>query len=213
MPRRPLFDLGSLVNAAVAGTRFAQAMPQGGMQVIFADAQRLASELMNAAVDRWIPFYASQHPCHVRTLQAGVPFPCAGHAVLLCDACGNPACVSHVRVDASGSGTCFPCIAELIALKRAKGPARGATGSPPFGGAQDVRATRAELRKKALKDLGLGEHASWEEVQKAHRRRAAKYHPDAQKTPSAKARNAEKAVRVNAAYAALKQLFESEVAA
>lgn len=210
MARRPFFDLGSLVNAAVQGARFAQAMPENGMQVIFTDAQRLAAELMNSAVERWIPFYAAQHACHVRTLQQGVPFPCAGHAILVCDACGKPTCMSHARIDASGAGTCFPCIAELIALKRGKGAGQL---PPPGPDPSAQRAARAETKREHLRTLGLGADASWEEVQRAHRKLAAKHHPDAHKTPSAKARNAEKAVRVNAAYATLKQIFEAEATA
>jgi len=120
---------------------------RGDVQQIWEDTQNYALRLLQVATERWVPFYAEAHACHVQELRRGVPFPCPSSGILLCDACTRPVCISHAQLDALGNGTCFPCIAELIALKRSggatqPGPNKRAEAQPPHE-AERVSALRA----------------------------------------------------------------------
>jgi hypothetical protein len=197
------FDLRNIVNAVTSGLGSIAEAPPGEAQRMWQETQGFAMRVLGAATEKWLPFYGQGLPCWVQPLRAGVPFPCGGKAVLACDVCGNPACIHHVQVDQSGNGTCFACIAELVNMRQ-----RAAGGAPPPHAGPNAHDARQEAQRQAVKDafkeLGLREGATWEEIAQAHRKLAAKYHPDRVRTPAAKKKAAEKSVRVNSAFATLK---------
>lgn len=199
-------DVASAVASAFAGNGVGAS---GAASRLWGEAQEFAGRLLGAATERWLPFYLTRSPCHVRELRSGVAFQCNASGILICGACMRPACINHAQVDSHGNGTCYACISELIQQKRGAaapppGPAAGRTPPP-----QDPRAERV---REAFKELELEPTANWHDVRARHRKLAAKNHPDRVRTPAAKAKAAERSVKINAAFAELKRHFEEKAA-
>ncbi len=202
-------DLRTLIEAAARGlTGLGENSPDAGL--IWEETRGWVTRFLSSATARWLPFYAKGTPCGVHVMRSGVPFPCPGTAVLPCGACGSPACLAHAQVDQFGDGTCYHCIAETIGRKRAERMSRPGAGGPGMPPPVDMS---KEVIKRALAALGLKPGASWDEVQKAHREKAAACHPDRAKTESARKRHEEKSKVVNGAMADLKRLYRPEAAA
>jgi DnaJ-domain-containing protein 1 len=200
-------DLHNLVDAVAKGIGSLGAASPDARAGMWQDAQRFATRLLGAAADKWLPYFGEHHACTMKVLKNGVAFPCGGHAILACDACGEPACVHHVQVDQHGDGTCFGCIVEVIHKKRiARGaapPVPPAGGPPPPSQAEVIR----ELVKKSLATLGLKPGATWDEIARAHRKLAADHHPDRAKSARQRKTWNDKTVAVNAAMAELRRHY------
>jgi hypothetical protein len=174
----------------------------GTPQRLWEETAAWASKFATNAMSRWLPYYASGTDCAVPAMQGGVPLPCTNHAIGLCDSCLKPVCLHHARVDQHGGASCYSCIVRMIHAQRGQGHA------PPTDAHQagQQRAVPAEIAKRSLAVLGLKPGASWEEIRKAHRKLAARFHPDRVKTETAKRAAAEKCVQVNAALADLERI-------
>lgn len=191
-------DLRSLVDAVAQGVASLGQSPEGP-QKIWDESRQYVTRLLMSASQKWIPYYARQERCHVVLTKSGVQMPCAATAVLPCDCCLKPTCLHHAQVDQHGDGTCYTCIAETIGRKR------GGAGAPP----PPVDMT-AEVTKRALRVLGLKPGASWQEIRAAHRKAAAKVHPDKAKTETQRKKYEAQSVALNSALADLQRLYQKE---
>lgn len=203
------FDLRQLADAVARGIGNLSGSSPDERAEMWQGAQQFATRVLTAAAQKWLPFFQAHHVCSVKALKGGVPFPCGGHAILACDACGEPACMHHVQVDQHGDGTCFTCIAHCINEKRA---ARGASAAPPPGASAgappvDQQKIIADIIKKSLHTLGLKPGASWADISRAHREKASKHHPDRAKTAAERKRFNDKTVAANAALSELKRHY------
>lgn len=204
-------DLRTLTEAVARGFgSLGQSSPEIGK--IWEDTRGWASRFFVSATERWFPFYARNLGCSVHVLRNGVPFPCTGTAVLPCGACGEPACLNHAQVDQHGDGTCYRCIAETITRKRGErmsSPrAEGPHAAPPPPPADMKEATV----KRALAALGLKPGASWDEIRRAHRAKAAECHPDLAKNEAERRRFEKKSKLVNGAMADLRAHYPDKAA-
>jgi len=121
---------------------------------------------------------------------------CQAEAVVLCMGCGEAACMAHLHVSHRAEGLCDQCVRDLLELK-GREPRRPASKSPS---SSDV--------KQARQTLGVRSGASWNEVQRAHRRAAAEHHPDRARTPSQRRAAEKKSKRINSAFEVLRRHYE-----
>lgn len=208
-------DFRDIANLFSAGFSPGRGSFASGAERIWLEAKQFSTTLLSAAAQRWLPFYAERHPCHVAELREGVPFQCHATSVLPCDVCRLPTCLNHAQVDKFGQGTCFACVVEMVQLKQGHAHVHGhAAGAAPPPPPPPPRQPPAEMDKiyEALKVLGLPPTASFKEVQSKHRKLAAKNHPDRARTAAAKAKAAAESIRVNSAFMELKKHFERSAA-
>ncbi len=194
-------DLRELVDAVSRGFTSLGGGPHGLPQRLWQDTNGFAGKLLLNVTQRWLPFYSEGHACGVTPIHGGVPMPCGGTAMLACGACGRPCCLEHAQVDQYGGGTCLVCISELMAQKHGAAGAPGAQrgrGAPP---PHDVAAIDEQKLERAYKVLGLKKDASYEEARRAHRKLAAKYHPDRAQTAVKKREHEQRPKLVNEASA------------
>jgi hypothetical protein len=207
-------DLRDLVDAIARGASSLGQAPLGTPQRAWEETRGWMGRFMIAATDRLLPYYGRGQLCGVKVSKSGVAFPCPGTAVLECCACRQPACIEHCQLDAHGTGTCYHCIAETIQRKRIplEGAAPGAAppGHAPPPPPQDIR---LEIVRRALAALGLKPGATWDEVNRAHRARAAKVHPDRARTPTQRQKHEDASKRINEALADLKRHYNPGAAA
>jgi hypothetical protein len=210
-------DLISLIEALGVSASSMGGAPPGTNERLLSETKAWAGKFMRSALTKWLVFYATGTPCAVSELRDGVPFPCTNHAIGRCDCCGRPMCMHHARVDAHGDGTCYLCIglgirraqAERLANGEAPGPGPFRAPPPPA----DVRALREERIKRALAELGLKPGAQWRSIKAAHKKLAAKHHPDRFQGEADKRAAHERCVKVTAALSELERLgYKTEAA-
>jgi DnaJ-domain-containing protein 1 len=79
-------------------------------------------------------------------------------------------------------------------------------------GAHPGRAPTATEIRKALKTLGLRSGASWQQIQRAHRKLAAQYHPDRAPSDTARGMLEDRVKRINVAFEVLRVHHERDAA-
>jgi hypothetical protein len=181
-------QLGSVASAFMAGVEtFA-----GPQKRLFDQMSQFAAHFSQAAVQKW----ASQGPLDATCSMQG----CGGDAVMRCLGCGHPICLAHAHVSHRAEGLCDQCVRDLMQMKGADAPRPGRYPTGP-----EVRA--------ALKTLGLHSKASWPQIQRAHRKLAAQYHPDRAPSESARELLEARVKRINAAFEVLQRHHERKQAA
>jgi hypothetical protein len=122
------------------------------------------SRLQEAAFTKWRVVAASGIRCtgkmHFRQVGA---VDCPHPAIGACISCKQALCIGHAFVSVDGVLVCASCVAKL-------GKAAGPDPSPPTN--------QEDLRKKHLKVLGLGDDATWDQINDAFRALSKKHHPD-----------------------------------
>ena len=132
--------------------------------------------------------------------------PCANRAGIVCAACRRPVCLHHAFLSAKGHAICWQCVQAQQAACYGQAP------PPPRPAAAPRPPVDVEKRGRALRLLGLGEGATWDEVRAAHRTLAGRAHPDRHENePEAeRAQWARRATAINAAFAFLKAQQEGQ---
>lgn len=134
------------------------------------ELQGWSARLIEHAPGKWRAVIMSGFACDIPAPRGG---PCTHPAVGACVVCRKPTCLAHALISAGADVVCFRCVKD----------AQVAAGTAPQGAAQASIDPAAQARAH-LKTLGLGPNATLEEVQRAFRKLAAKYHPDKAKTPA-----------------------------
>ncbi len=198
--------LTELVDAVSRGAVGLGDAPAGTPQRLWEETRSWVGRFVGNATTKWLPFYVTLAPCHVKHLREGVPFPCTNHAIGRCVSCKGATCLHHAFVDGHGDAICYPCAVRAVSSGFSH------QAAPPPGGAPPPmpEAVRAERIKAALKVLGLKPGAPIEQVRKKHRELAAKYHPDRARSAAAKEKAQGACAAVNAAFAELQQLGYGE---
>jgi hypothetical protein len=217
--------LSDLLHAASKVASFMQTAPQGVPERVWNEVSPWLSRFVSQATARWLPIISAQVECEVLTPDVRSPTgwaSCTHRAVALCDCCGLRTCLQHCRVDADGSAICLECVAEArgaVAAKRRVPPASdprrpppapGAAPQNPFPRGAPPQRTPAQLRAAALRVLGLERTATTEQIRRAYRRLAGKWHADRfeQAGAKAKAAAAEKFRQIQQAWEILKPAAE-----
>jgi hypothetical protein len=189
---RALFGDSSLVAGAVS------AFLSGVDTVAWPHRQALEqlgqfiSHFASAAAQRFVPLLEQPCVCSMRG--------CRANAVLHCLGCGEPACLAHLHLSHRAEGLCDQCVRELLRGRPRAVPRRTVAGP-----------SQLELRQ-ARQVLGVRAGASWEEIRLAHRRRAAKFHPDRARTAAQRQQLELKCRKINQAFDVLRAEYERRAA-
>jgi DnaJ-domain-containing protein 1 len=178
---------GGVASAFLAGLE-TMAGPQ---KRIIDQLSQFATHFTRSALERW--------PGQTLQEAACVMQDCGGEAVLRCLACGQPVCLAHIHVSHRAEGVCDQCVRDLVHMKGAEAPRAG-------------RAPTATEIRKALKTLGLRSGASWQQIQRAHRKLAAQYHPDRAPSDTARGMLEDRVKRINVAFEVLRVHHERDAA-
>jgi hypothetical protein len=188
-----------------------QSAPTGVSERIWDELRPWFARLAVNAAPKWLPNIAFGSPCSVPVYQAGRPIgPCYKSAITTCDACGEPCCLDHSRIDQFGDAICYLCVVEAVKYRRATDMVNG--GRRPrermaSGGARPEepppKPAPLEDATWARKVLSVNRESPWEEVRQAHRKLSGKWHPDRHQSDAAKEKAEEKFKRVQRAFSVL----------
>lgn len=163
--------------------------------------QRLAGSVLPKAAAT----IAQNRPCESKNVSRGQVGRCGHKAAMLCEGCRKYVCMGHVFTSWRADSVCWECVAKVCAVSGESGPQQAPARDDTYE--RDLAA--------AYKVIGVDPDATFDEVKKAYRKLAAKYHPDQYAKADAETR--EKAARkmtiVNNAFAFLKsKVYEREAA-
>jgi hypothetical protein len=141
------------------------------------------AQLQAQAFGRWAHVARSGVRCTVRFRPPGGPvLDCTSPGIGGCVACGQPCCLQHSMVSASGECVCMACIYKLVSGSK--------TASEPPPRVDPHPDDQDKLRRQYLRALKLKGNPSADEIRAAFKRRAADEHPD--RFPPAKRRAQER---------------------
>lgn len=167
---------------------------------LLVELQGWSSRLVEHAPGRWRAVIQSGIACAIPTPQGG---SCKRPAVGACVVCRQPTCLAHALVSAGADVVCHRCVRA----------AQVAAGTAPQEQVAQAPIDPKAIARAHLKELGLSEDATLEQVQKAFRKLAAKYHPDKAKTPAKKIAAEEKFKKISAAFHWLDKYMSTQKAA
>lgn len=148
------------------------------------------ARLQSQAFGPWSSIARSGMTCAVRFRPQGAPtvLHCSNPAIGGCIACGQPTCLEHALVSASGEIVCRGCVDDVrIRAGRHPGARSGHVGPSPESGAGSASSAVEEhdkLRRMFLRRLKLKGSPSASQINAAYRKLAVQHHPD--KFPSEK---------------------------
>ena len=128
---------------------------------------------------------------------------CRSGAVAPCVACEEPTCLQHAFLGPDASIVCKLCVDATVEMADEEFEDDDEDEQPA------PAPQPPDERRAALREMGLKQGATWQEVQAKFRKLSLKYHPDRQtkKTPAQKERAEEKFKRVTEAYHTLERLM------
>lgn len=140
----------------------------------------------------WPPVMEARVRC-----EGAVGSPCAASAVARCAVCGAPCCLSHAWVHQTAEVVCDSCVVEVAhrirtaelppepdpvprrPKKKKTAPQRAAPPPPrASGGAPDPLSGLSPRVRGAYQTLGVTPRSTDEEIKRAYRELAVRYHPD-----------------------------------
>lgn len=182
-------NIGSIAGMFLQGV----GVMAGPKRKIIDQLGQFATFFAGAAHEKWPNVVLASPGC--------VMSGCGAEAVLNCMACGKSVCLAHVHVSHRAEGVCDQCVRDVMAMKGSAQQRSGA-GRGPSG---------AEILV-ALRKLGLKHGATWQDIQQAHRKMAAKHHPDVARTPADKIKREQKCKEINEAFSLLRTVHERDAA-
>jgi len=159
---------------------------------LWGQIRRWTSTFGRAALQKWAWQIAKREGCDHVTLRGR---RCRHVAVTSCESCGQIVCLGHAFVSSDAVAVCRMCVEEIVDTEVAD--------EEP----DEQRASTPSEVVEALKVMGLGPEASWQDVTRAFRKLTAEHHPDKFSDPKRKRRAEERFKKITAAYHQLQKHF------